>query len=545
MKLVSVSRLDERGAEVSFKSGVCTVSAGNRKFTFGHKVGKLYRLSTVSPEEYSCNGATATGNPNSLSLWHLRFGHLNTQDVKKLASQNMVEGLDINPKDVAENCEGCLLGKQSRNPFPKNSSGKKEGVLQLIHSDVCGPLSVTSVGGSVYFVTYTDDYSNYLWVYMLKQKSDVPKTFIEWLTLVENQTDKRVKEFRSDNGGEYISNCFTTICKERGIATQPTIPYTPQQNGVAERMNRTILDNVRATLYYAKLPLYLWAEAVATVVYCRNRSPTSSLKGVTPFERFFTVKPNVEHLRVFGCTAYVLIPDEKRRKLDPKSMKGVFVGYPEGSKGYKIFIPETRRMIRSRDVKFVESSLQEGLVSTEAPTELYVKSDVANDVDSVTFEEREGDESAENDEDEQIIPVPDLARPIRDRRPPDRYGEWVMSVAAVETDPKTYKQATKSPNAKQWENAMLEEISSLEKHNTWDLVDLPEGKNLVGCKWVFKTKRDANGDVDRFKARLVAQGYSQEYGVDYDEVFAPVARYDSIRSVLAIGTQLNLEIHQT
>jgi hypothetical protein len=550
MKLVSVSVLDDRGAEVSFKSGVCTVTASNRKFTFGHKVGKLYRLSSSSPEEYSCNGASATGNPNSLSLWHLRLGHLNTQDVKKLASENMVEGIAINPKDVAVNCEGCSLGKQSRVPFPKNSSKKKDDVLQLVHSDVCGPLSVTSVGGSVYFVTYTDDFSNYLWVYMLKQKSDVPNTFIEWLTLVENQTDKRVKEFRSDNGGEYISKCFTNICKERGIATQPTIPYTPQQNGLAERVNRTILDNVRATLYHAKLPLYLWAEAVAAVVYCRNRSPTSSLKGVTPFEKFFTVKPNVEHLRVFGCAAYVHVPDQLRRKLDPKSKKGVFVGYPEGSKGYKIFIPETRKMIRSRDVKFLESSLHQGM-SYQSPTELYVKSDVdsiphlsvGNDEDSIVFTEREFGEP-EDDEDVQIIPVPDLARPVRNRRNPDRYGEWVMSAASVETDPKTYKQATKSPNAKQWESAMLEEISSLEKHKTWDLVDLPEGKNLVGCKWVFKTKRDANGDVDRFKARLVAQGYSQEYGVDYDEVFAPVARYDSIRSVLAIGSQLDLEIHQ-
>ena len=308
------------------------------------------------------------------------------------------------------------------------------------------------------------------------------------------------------------------------------------------------MDNVRATLYHAKLPLFLWAEAVATIVHVRNLCPTSSFKGMTPYQRFFSVKPDVGHLRVFGCTAFAHIPDEKRRKLDPKSVKGIFVGYPTGSKGYKIFIPESRKMIRSRDVKFLENTITSSSKVTPAvyPELIEQKQNTVDDTEYTILPDINDQEDIQrDDEPDRLIPVPDMARPRRNRRAPDRLGEWAtVANVEVECDPKTYKQAVKSPNAKQWEKAMIEELSSLNKRNTWSLVDLPAGKNLVGSKWVYKTKRDANGAVDRFKARLVAQGYSQEYGIDYDEVFAPVARYDSIRSVLAIGAQHDYEIHQ-
>ena len=283
-----------------------------------YKVGKLYRVRTAVTE--ACNLGMTTPSKNSLELWHQRLGHLNVQDVKKLSTEKMVDGLIIeNSHAPTVSCEGCCLGKQSRVPFPKNSSSKKENILDLVHSDVCGPLNIVSVGGSLYFTTLIDDHSNFVWIYMLKHKSDFLDVFMEWIVMVENQTERKVKEFRSDNGGEYVAKEFKTVCKERGIALQPTVPYTPQQNGVAERMNRTIMESVRATLYHLKLPLSLWAEAANTTVYLRNMSPTSSLKGVTPFEKLLGVKPNVGHLKVFGFTAYAHIPDQKRRKLESLS----------------------------------------------------------------------------------------------------------------------------------------------------------------------------------------------------------------------------------
>ena len=541
-RLISIGQMTAAGASITFTNDSVTMSNHGRKFVFGGKFGKLFELNCDFVPS-ACNFSSTSGD-TSLSTWHLRLGHLNVQDVQKLSSKNMVAGMSINSSKSApvSDCEGCALGKQSRLPFPKSSSSKTSDVLELVHSDVCGPMSVPSVGGSLYFITFIDDFSKYVWVHVIKKKSDALEKFKEFLALTENQTGKKLKRFRSDNGGEYFSGEFDTFCDARGIFREPTIPYTPQQNGVAERMNRTIMDNVRALLYHGNLPLSLWGEAVSTVVYLRNRSPTANLD-VTPFEKLFHAKPNLQHLRVFGCTAYVKVPDENRRKLDAKAEKGIFVGYPDGSKGYKVYVPAKRQMVRSRDVKFVEDKFDStSSESRDAPSELllesqYFCSGTVGDADYAR---------------------PAVRSSSRVRNQPERYGESVAVAETVKTDvrtvavdqrtaepdPKTYKQAVRSTNHVQWTRAMEEEFNSLTQHGTWHLVDLPAGKNLVSCKWLFKTKFNELGEVDRFKARLVAQGYSQQHGIDFNEVYAPVARYKSIRTLLAVSNQLNLEVHQ-
>ena len=173
---------------------------------------------------------------------------------------------------------------------------------------------------------------------------------------LEGELGLKLNKFRSDGGGEYISTRFLDFCAARGIEKQLTVPYTPQQNGVAERMNRTLMEMARSMLNHANCAKTFWAEAVATAAYLRNRCPTSTFQGATPYERWYREKPNVDNLRVFGCNVYVHVPDQKRRKLDAKAIKGVFVGYPSGTKGYKIFVPESRSMICSRDVQFLENS---------------------------------------------------------------------------------------------------------------------------------------------------------------------------------------------
>ena len=553
-RLMSIGQLTKLGAEVTFSDQEVTLRVHGRTFVFGGRFGKLYEL-TCEVLPSSCNFGAV--DETSLTTWHLRFGHLNKQDVQKLVSKNLVEGMSISDAkstSLPENCDGCILGKQSRSPFPKSSQSKTTSVLELVHSDVCGPMSVASVGGSFYFVSFIDDYSRYAWVYIIKKKGEAIEKFKQFIALSENVTGKRIKRFRSDNGGEYFSGEFDKICSERGIFREPTIPYTPQQNGVAERYNRTIMDNVRALLYHANLPLSLWGEAVSTVVYLRNRSPTSSLD-VTPYEKLFQAKPHVGHLRVFGCCVYVKIPDEKRQKLDAKAQKGVFVGYPEGSKGNKIFLPNSGKMIRSRDVKFLEHQFPTEVRNPDQPAELLFEPQYfcqppaqSNNDEFITCPLVSNDTDADIDQDDRGVDLrsslQDLARPMRIRREPDRYGEWAAAAEAVNPDPKTYKQAMRSEDSERWKEAMTEEYNSLSKHNTWDLVDLPAGKNLVGSKWVYKTKLNSFGEIDRFKARLVAQGYSQEYGIDFNEVFAPVARYKSIRSLLAVSNQHNLEVHQ-
>ena len=571
-KLFSVSSAVEIDGAVKFDKDGVTWEKDGISTKIGQKHGKLFKLNSQSrSSDHSCYLSKAK---DSVSLWHQRFGHLNESDLKMLNNKEMVTGMDLVVKDGEEVgvCHGCTLGKARRFSFPKKSECKTTKPLQLIHSDLCGPMHIPSVGGSRYFVTYTDDYSRYVSVYMLKTKDEAYDKFVEYVELVENQLDLKVKKFRSDGGGEYVGNNFKEFCKSRGIAIEGSISYTPQQNGVAERMNRTLVEMARSMIHHANLPQHLWAEAVATAAYIRNRCPTSSFKGVTPYEMLCGIKPDVDHLRVFGCDVYVHIPDQKRRKLEKKAYKAVFAGYPVGKKGYKIFNPANNRFAYSRDVTFQENSFtafdSRNLAGQDVSpfddmfdiSEDFIKVDDSDDerddviddeqqivIEDVVIDILDEDGRATVNgmvvEEEVEKKVPVVRKSTRESKAPDTYGEWA-NIAVTGSDPNTFKQAMKSPSSENWKKAMYEEFSSLTKHKTWDLVDLPDRANLVGCKWVFKTKRRADGEIDKFKSRLVAQGYSQEEGVDFDEVFAPVAKYKSIRTVLAIANQLNLDVHQ-
>jgi hypothetical protein len=246
------------------------------------------------------------------------------------------------------------MGKQHRTPYPRGVAERATEPFELNHSDVCGPMSVSSFGGSRYYVSFIDDYTRYTRVYFLKSKDEVLEKFKEFDNFTKNVTGKGIKILRTDNGGEYCSNAFDTYLKERGITHQLTAPYNPAQNGVAERMNRTIVESARSMLFHSNTPTELWAEAVNTAVYLRNRSPTTALDGITPYESLFNRKPDVANLRVFGCVAFVHVPDNQRKKLDAKSRKAIFVGYPESTKGYKLYDPDSHSFIRSRDVVFLE-----------------------------------------------------------------------------------------------------------------------------------------------------------------------------------------------
>jgi transposase InsO family protein len=191
-------------------------------------------------------------------------------------------------------------------------------------------------------VLFIDDHSRKTWIYFLKTKDGVLARFQEFKAQVENLTRRRIKVLRSDNGGEYTSRDFSDFCIEAGIKREYTIPYNPQQNGVAERKNITIIEATKAMIHDQNLPMILWAEASMTTMYVHNRSPHHILKNMTPEEAFTGVKPEVGHFRIFGCPVYFHVPKEKRTKLDPSGRKGTFVGYNESSKAYQIYIPGQR-----------------------------------------------------------------------------------------------------------------------------------------------------------------------------------------------------------
>ncbi len=242
-------------------------------------------------------------------------------------------------------CDACLQGKLHRCSFPSSGAKRASEPLGLVHSDVCGKINTKSCGGAEYFLTFTDDKTRYVWVYLLKQKSELFGRFLEWKAIAEKLSGHRLRTLRTDNGGEFTSTEFENYLKSEGVKHELTVPKTPEQNGVAERLSRTLVEAVRAMLVQSKLPPTFWVEALSTPVYLHNRSPTKSVANMTPFEAWTGVKPDVKHLKSFGCIVYAHISKDERKKLDPKAKKCVLLGYGTETKGYRLYYPQSSRVI--------------------------------------------------------------------------------------------------------------------------------------------------------------------------------------------------------
>ncbi|MCO5613004.1 hypothetical protein L7F22_067277 [Adiantum nelumboides] len=255
--------------------------------------------------------------------------------------------------DLPDVCEACMMGKQHRQPFPQEASRAK-APLELVHTDLCGKMNTTALGGSSYFMTLIDDYSRRTWVYFLKGKDEAFAKFKEWHVLVEKESGNKLKKLRSDRGGEFTSSEFADYCKQHGIKLHLTTPHTPQQNGVVERKNCIIVEMAWSMIKSKGLPNIFWAEAVNTAVYILNRSYTKAVKDMTPLQAFSGKKPSLSHFKIFGSDCYVHMPDASRTKWDAKSQKCIFLGYSEESKGYRLYNPTTKKIVISRDAVFAE-----------------------------------------------------------------------------------------------------------------------------------------------------------------------------------------------
>ena len=249
-------------------------------------------------------------------------------------------------------CTDCMMGKQHRNAIPKRSLWRASQRLQLVHADICGPIKPISNSKKRYLISFIDDYSRKVWIYFLTEKSEAFTTFKNYKNLVEKETGAFICCLRTDKGGEFTSLEFNAFCKINGISRQLIAAYTPQQNGVAERKNRTIMNMVRSMLSEKQVPKNFWPEAVNWTTHVLNRSPTLAVKGVTPEEAWSGVKPNVDYFRVFGCIGHVHVPDNKRKKLDDKSFQCVLLGVSEESKAYRLYDPVSKKIVVSRDVVF-------------------------------------------------------------------------------------------------------------------------------------------------------------------------------------------------
>ena len=347
--ILSLSRLDEEGYWMIMGEGKLTIfNPYGQLFAEVHRSsGRLYLLKLNIIDQCLITSEDTVEE----WLWHSRFGHLNFYTLQEMSRKKSVEGLSpfVIPKKV---CRSCVAGKHHMTSFPKKSTFQATEPLELIHIDICGPISPPTLGGSRYFLLIIDDFSQLIWVAMLQCKSDAFEAFKRFKNLAETEKGLKIKTLRSDRGGEFNLDKFSKFCLEHGIKRQLTAPYSPQQNGIVERKNKTVMSMVRAMLKAKDLPRELWGEAVSTTVYILNRSLTKSLQGQTPHEKWTGRRPSVDHMRIFGSIVHVKETKPHLIKLEDKIKPMIFIGYELGSKAYRCFDPVNSKDIISRDAIF-------------------------------------------------------------------------------------------------------------------------------------------------------------------------------------------------
>lgn len=573
INLLSVSKIVSSGKEVVFKSNTVIIRDSDGKvMATGRKSGALYKLDLKVVTNTVCASTVDETN-----LWHQRYGHIGNEYLGKLTKNNMVDGMSsVNVSNKTEIwCEVCVSAKQTRNSFNKLKKERSSRPLELIHSDVCGPMETETWNGMRYFASFTDDFMHVTKIYLMRQKSELFSCFQQYEAMATAHFERPISRIRCDNGGEYKNTKFSEFCAKKGIQIEFTVAYTPEQNGVSERLNRTLVNKTRAMLIGKSVPKKLWGEAVETAAYLLNRNPTiATQENKTPIELWTGKKPNVKNLRIFGSKCFVRIPKQQLQKLDKVSMKNVFVGY--AANGYRVW--NGKQVITARDVVFNENenncectrqrgtfekpesnhehysellrscsderALEKGNEEEQTVERVSTKEAVveAEETEAQADDEAEfeaaGNPEQECQNEEQGTPIlASSTKPVRSNRmKPKRLLDYILGMATlVANEPTTIQEALDSPESQFWKDAMQEEIGAHNEIGTWELVDLPAGKRAIGSKWVYKIKHDETGKVQRYKARIVAQGYAQIPGIEYDEVYAPVSRYATIRTLMTIA----------
>ena len=558
--IISLGQATESGCEVRMKEEQLTLCDKEGKLIVQAKRSKnrLYKV-IMNIVDLKCLQAAA--KPES-TIWHARLGHIGKQSMRAMMKDQMVIGLP-EFKIESETCASCLLGKHARSPFPNATSYRATQALELIHGDLCGPISPPTAGKNRYIFVLIDDYSRYMWTILLKEKSEALDKFKAFKKVVEGETKTNIKTLRTDRGGEFTSNEFKLFCENYGISRHLTAPYSPQQNGVVERRNRTLMEMTRSILKHMSVPNYLWGEGVRHSTYLINRVATKTLESMTPYEVLKGRKPSIAHLKIFGCIGYAKVDTPHLRKLDDRTRTLIHLGTEPGSKAYRLYDPMYRKIIVSRDVVFDETKRWNWSNSTKDTSNEpgmfkltfgdYGNNGIQDDED--TDQTHTGEDTVEEREDEEqpsdmitSQEEPELRRSTRVTKTP-AYLEDYVYLAEVEgerllqlinEEPYDYNEACEEEI---WRDACDDEIASIVKNQTWDLVDLPPGAKAIGLKWIFKIKRNSDGTINKHKSRLVAKGYIQRHGIDYEEVFSPVARLETVRLMIALAAARGWEVH--
>jgi len=492
-----------------------------------NSVNTVVALKRKSPSESIDDNNDAPLSCSPQDLWHLRFGHASSTTLRK--HPHIKSSFD------STHCNICIRAKQTRKPFHQSES-KVKRKLERIHSDLCGPYP-TSKGKSIYILTFLDEFTHWCWTATIPDKSSstICQEFRYLIKQIETETDLKIKYLRTDGGGEYQGE-LTPVLKELGIKHEPTSPHSPQSNGKAERLNRTLNNYARAMLYQANMPESFWAEAITTATYILNRLPSDAIDAI-PYE-LWHAKPlstnDLKSIKPFGCIVHAHVPKKRRprrSKMQPRSTKGCFIGYTETTSIFKIWDFERKCFVNTHDLIFEETQFPKLSDFDEPPANAQIlgPSSTRESTPESTSELANGPQIF----DEIVVQPPPALQAFK------TYGEF-----QPDNDPPSFSDAMRRPDAKLWWNAFCDEIKSIIKRKAWILANLPPGKKALPLRWVCRIKRDATNAFERYKARIVVKGYAQEAELDFNETFAPVVRIDSVRTIFAIAAGKDLYIVQ-
>ncbi|WJX24547.1 hypothetical protein P8452_13641 [Trifolium repens] len=533
------------GFVVKFDKEACTVIRDSDKSIVfrGLRKGNVYKinLSELTEQKIVC----LLSVNDEKWVWHQRLGHANWRLISKLSKLNLVKGLpNLNYHSDAL-CGPCQIGKISKTSFKPKNVVSTSRPLELLHIDLFGPVSTASINGKKYGLVIVDDYSRWTWVKFLRVKDDAYDVFSIFCTQVQNEKGLKILKVRSDHGGEFENEPFATFCEDHGIVHEFSAPRTPQQNGVIERKNRSLQEMARTMMHETKLAKHFWAEAVNTACYIQNRIYIRPLLNITTYELFKGRKPNISYFHQFGCTCYILNNKAYKRKFDAKACKGIFIGYSERSKAYRVYNSETNTVEESIHVRFddkePDSKMSEqdnsyaGVpyqytnTEPEKASEAVEASEAVLEEDAEEASQLEASQEHDDTSEEDTQPSADVDEaprrkfkyrsshpedlilgnkesPRRTRSDYQQLDSLLGLISMIE--PKNVDEALTDDG---WIVAMQDELNQFQRNDVWDLVPRPAHKNIIGTKWVFRNKM--NEQVARLEAIRLLLSYAVNNGI--------------------------------
>ncbi|KAL8103113.1 hypothetical protein AgCh_027590 [Apium graveolens] len=558
--LISVSQLTDAGHKVKFDKDVCYIGTNTNEFALvAKRKGNIFVLDFDEQQEEICL-ATVQDQQN---LWHRRLGHVHMDLLRKISSHDLVRGLPKMKFKKIKPCTACQLGKQVKTSFTAKNRVSTTDPLQLLHLDLFGPERYVSLGGKNYAFVIVDDYSRFTWVLFLHTKDEAFVEFKDLITNLETRYSFKLKTIRSDHKGEFEKDSIT-FCKSRGITHEFSAPRTPQQNGVVERKNRALQETVRTLLHEntqnnrgkfdAKstegifLGYSTTSKAYRVYNYVKNKVEESiniafneSSRNISPIDEDTVDLPSHSQMRQSHSEKSQSHSEKSSSQDSPGSSQS-----SDNSSGSNQSSDESSGSPKTPDSvsnvisiapldKYSQAEMRQSLLHETTP--IHFQADNSNEEEMSNIQLPKSSRTVKNHPPDNLLT--DLDQGISTR---SRFHNLCAFCAFVtEFEPKNAQEAVADEH---WSVAMQEELYQFERCDVWELVPPPRDAKIIGTRWVFKNKKDEDGNIIRNKSRLVAQGYNQQEGIDYDETYASVAWLEAIRILMAFAAYKKFKLYQ-